>query len=301
MKLGVHTSIAGGLYKAVLRGQKLGCQVIQLFSKSPNQWKDPPLVAEQIDLFRKTVINTGVEPAMIHNSYLINIGSPSTTQARRSVNAFLSELKRAESLGIPYVVAHPGAHMESGEKKGLDNIVRRINELFRRTRGYDVMVLLETTSGQGSILGWCFEHFRSILDGVREPERLGICLDTCHIFSAGYDIRKPAAYQATIDLFDHIIGLDRLRAIHLNDSKGPLGNRKDRHEHIGKGMIGREGFRNLMQDPRFRDIPMVLETPKGKGMAADRRNLKVLNDLARQKRCRLERPRTKNTPLKKKK
>jgi len=189
------------------------------------------------------------------------------------------ELERTEALGVPYVVAHPGAHLGSGEEAGLDRIAMALKELHQRARGFQTIILLENTAGQGTVMGYRFEQMRGILDRVREPERLGICFDTCHAFAAGYDLRTAEGYEAAMDELDRRVGLDRVRAFHINDSMKPFESRKDRHEHIGKGCIGLEAFRCLMRDSRFREVPMVLETPKGEGMEEDRMNLTVLRGM----------------------
>jgi deoxyribonuclease-4 len=216
---------------------------------------------------------------MVHNSYLINIGSPKEDEWKKSLDAFTVELERAEALGIPFVVAHPGAHLGSGEEAGLNRIAQGLDELHLRTRGFRTRILLENTAGQGSCLGYRFEHMRHLLDRVHEPDRLGICFDTCHVFTAGYDIRTPEGYAATMDEVDRLVGLVRIMAFHLNDSMKPFESRRDRHEHIGKGFIGLEAFRCLMRDTRFLNVPMVLETPKGKELEEDRMNLEVLRGL----------------------
>ena len=281
MRLGVHTSIAGGLHRAPGRGKELGCDVIQIFSSSPNQWKTRPLTPEILTRFQQAVSRTCVGPVAIHSSYLINLATPSKQHGKRSREAFFQEMERAEALGVPFVIAHPGAHAGSGEKKGLDRIAQRISRLHRQTSGFRTRILLETTAGQGNSLGSRFEHFQYLFQRVHEPERLGICLDTCHIFAAGYDIRSREGCENTLNLFHRLVGLHRLRLIHLNDSKTSLGSRVDRHEHIGQGEIGRKGFINLLNDPRLQKLPMVLETPKGKGTgeAEDRKNLRAIRNL----------------------
>ncbi|MBI5197788.1 MAG: deoxyribonuclease IV [Nitrospirae bacterium] len=281
MLLGAHMSISGGLYQSLLRGQEVGCEVIQIFSKTSNQWKVKPLTQDDILRFKEASAETKVRPMMIHNSYLINIGSPKDADWEKSIDAFQVELERAEALGIPFVVAHPGAHLGSGEEAGLKRIAQGLDELHRRTHGFRVKILLENTAGQGTVLGYRFEQIRSILDQVREPDRLGLCFDTCHVFTAGYDIRTAEGYAATMDELDRRVGLKRVMAFHINDSMKPFESRKDRHEHIGKGMIGIDAFRCLMQDTRFSNIPMVLETPKGEEMEEDRMNLAVLRGLAK--------------------
>jgi deoxyribonuclease-4 len=279
-------SIAGGLDKAILRGKEVDCDVIQIFSKNSNQWGVPPLTTEDVSAFKTAARETGVRPMLIHNSYLINLGSPADKDWKRAVEAMFIELERAEALGVPYVVAHPGAHVGSGEEAGLQRIVQGIDEVHRRGPGFGVKILLETTAGQGTSIGCRFEHMGHIFDHVRHPERLGICVDTCHLFAAGYDLSTERGYRETMNLFDRIIGLRQIRAFHLNDSKKGLNCRVDRHEHIGKGMLGLEAFRCLMQDARFREIPMVLETPKGKEMEEDRENLAILRGFVRPARSR---------------
>jgi len=278
MNLGVHTSIAGGLHRALSRGDALACQVVQFFTQAPSRWEIRVLSPEEIRVFRETTRTSRARPLLAHTSYLINLGTPDEDLARRSLRAFEGELIRAEELGVPFVVAHPGAHMGEGEKKGVDRVARRLDRLHRRAAGLRTRILLETTSGQGTVLGCRFEQLEAILARVRCPERLGICLDTCHVFAAGYDLRTPESYAATLDRLDRTVGIRRVKAVHLNDSRGGLGSGVDRHAHIGQGKIGRAGFRNLLEDVRFRGVPMVLETPKGKGdgMLEDRRNLRTL-------------------------
>jgi deoxyribonuclease-4 len=281
MKLGVHTSIAGGLYKALLQGDALGCQVVQFFTQAPSQWKIRVLSREEIRTFQETARRSAARPAMTHTSYLINLATPCAKLAKKSLGAFEAEMVRAEELGVPFVVAHPGAHMGEGEKKGLERIARRLDTLHRRTAGFRTRVLLETTSGQGTVLGHRFEQLEEIISRVSSPERLGVCLDTCHLFAAGYDLRTRESYRSTMECLDRTVGIHRVKAVHLNDSKRELGSRVDRHTHIGKGEIGLKGFRNLMADGRFRGVPMVLETPKGKGSGAeeDRKNLQTLRKM----------------------
>jgi deoxyribonuclease-4 len=278
MNLGAHMSIAGGIWKSLERGKRMNCRVIQIFTKSSNQWKAGRLTKGDVRAFHEARQATGVVPAMAHDSYLINLGSPSAGLWKRSIAAFRLEMERAERLGIPYFVAHPGAHTGSGERAGIDRITKALRIILRETRGWKVNILLETTAGQGSSVGHRFEQLGEILQRVGHPERTGVCLDTCHVFAAGYDWRTKGGYKAMWDEFDSEIGLSMLKAFHLNDSKGPFGSRRDRHEHIGKGQIGSRAFGRLMRDPRFRSIPMVLETPKD-GEGSDRRNLALLRRL----------------------
>jgi deoxyribonuclease-4 len=208
------------------------------------------------------------------------LGSPKKADREKSMVAFKEEMRRVEALGLPYLVAHPGAHLGAGEEEGVRWITESLNELHEKTVGYRMKVLLENTAGQGTNVGYRFEHLSEIIDQVVRSDRLGVCFDTCHAFAAGYDIRTEAGYVKTMQEFDAIVGIDRIMAFHLNDCKKGLGCRVDRHEHIGKGYIGIEGFRTLMQDHRFEEIPMVLETPKGEDMLEDRENLSLLRSLA---------------------
>jgi len=278
--LGAHMSIAGGVDLAPLRGQQVGCRTIQLFTKSNNQWRARPLPPEEIERFRANLQTTGIAPAAAHDSYLINLASTDPALHHKSMAAFLEELERAEALGIPYLVAHPGAHMGAGEEAGLRQVAISIRELLKRTRGYQVQAVLETTAGQGTSLGHRFEQIAAILDQIGLPERTGVCLDTCHVFAAGYDIRTPDGYASVIREFDRTVGIAHLKVIHLNDSKRGLGCRVDRHEHIGKGAIGLEAFRCLVTDPCLRGLPMIIETPKDNDfVSADSRNLRTLRRL----------------------
>ncbi len=235
---GAHMSIAGGLYQAILIAQKHRCQAVQLFTKSCQQWKARELTAEEISTFRRTFRKSGVRLAMAHDCYLINLASPQKELYRQSVEAFIVEYERAEQLGLRYLVTHPGSHIDSGEDAGLSRVAKALDEVHGRCPRYRVQVLLEVTAGQGSNLGHRFEHLAKILSLVKEPNRLGVCLDTCHVFAAGYALSPRQEYQATMQAFDRTIGLKRLRAFHLNDSQKPLDSRVDRHAHIGRGCLG---------------------------------------------------------------
>ncbi|HTN04717.1 MAG TPA: deoxyribonuclease IV [Planctomycetaceae bacterium] len=276
--LGSHLSIAGGYYKAVDAAAALGMGTCQIFTKNNNQWHGKPLSDDDIRLFREAVARTGIQQPCAHNSYLINVASPDDALWQKSVDALVVEVERAEALGLVGVVMHPGASVKSTAEEGLQRIVAGLDETHQRTRGVKVHLWLETTAGQGSCLGWRFEELSQILAEVAEPERLGVCFDTCHVFAAGYGLQTPAEYAATMDEFDRLIGVDRLRAFHLNDSKKPQGSRVDRHEHIGEGCLGLEPFRHLLNDPRFVDRPMYLETEKGErdGEDLDAINLRTL-------------------------
>jgi deoxyribonuclease-4 len=280
-RLGAHMSVAGGLERALLRGRESGCEVIQIFSKNSNQWKAKLLSDEDVRAFESARKETGVFPAMVHASYLINLASPRPEEWQKSVDAFAVETERAEALGIPYLVVHPGAHLSSGEDAGAAQAARALNLLHHRMIGYRLKVLLEVTAGQGSCIGHRFEQIGLILDQVKEADRVGVCFDTCHVFAAGYDIRRPEGYEETMFALDRAVGLDRVLAFHLNDCKKSLGCRVDRHEHIGKGGIGLAAFECLVNDPRFFGLPMVLETPKGPDLKEDIENLDTLRRLFR--------------------
>jgi deoxyribonuclease-4 len=282
--LGAHQSIAGGYYKAVERAHALGCDCVQLFTHSASQWRSKPITAEEAARFRAALSDSGIRYPLAHDSYLINLASPQDELWRKSLDAMVQELLRAETLGIPYVVAHPGAYTSGSEAAGLARIIEALDEIDRQTSTATVGCLLETTAGAGTSIGWRFEQLAAILAGVRNPDRLGVCFDTCHVFAAGYPLATPRGYRKTMREFDRVIGLGRIRAFHLNDSRGQQGSRIDRHAHIGRGRIGLDGFRALLGDRRFRASPMVLETPKetrGK-RDADAVNLRLLRRLVKE-------------------
>lgn len=278
--IGAHVSVAGGLDLAPARGRAVGCEVAQIFTKNSNQWAARPLAADEIERFKRAQAETGVPVLMAHDSYLINLCAEGDLRAR-SEAAFREELERCEALGISYLVTHPGAHLGAGEEEGLRRMAAAIDRVHAATRGFRSKVLLENTAGQGSCVGHRFEHLARLLELVREPERLGVCFDTCHAFAAGYDLRTPEGYRRVMDEFDRLVGLERLGAFHLNDSKKGLGCRVDRHEHIGRGEIGLEAFRALLNDRRVSDRPMVIETQKGEegGVDLDVINLTTLRRL----------------------
>lgn len=277
--LGAHMSVAGGLDQALIRGRAAGCDVIQIFSKNSNQWKAKPLSAEDISNFKKARAETKVFPALVHSSYLINLCSPKDDEWRKSVEAFFIEMERVEALEMSYLILHPGAHLGAGIESGIAKAAEALNELHQRSSGYRMKILIELTAGQGSCIGHRFEEVAAILDRMREPERIGVCFDTCHAFAAGYDLRTRNDYDQTMSALDKTVGLGRVWAFHLNDCKKELGCRVDRHEHIGRGKMGEAPFRFLMNDPRFFGIPMVLETPKGKDLKEDVMNLALLRSL----------------------
>ncbi len=279
LRLGAHESIAGGLDKAFDRARSVGCEAVQIFVKPNRQWAVKPLTEEDVTRFKAKGAETGIQPVVGHASYLLNLATPDEALWTKSRDMLIVELERCEALGVPYLVLHPGSHVGTGEEAGLAQVAKALGEVHAATPGFGAQVLLETTAGQGSGLGHRFEHLAWLMEHAPEGERLGVCLDTCHIFAAGYELRAPEGYAATMEAFDQVIGLDRLKAIHLNDSKGELGNRKDRHEHIGEGGIGLEGFRHIMNDSRLAGLPALLETPKGKDLHEDVENLAVLRSL----------------------
>jgi deoxyribonuclease-4 len=276
MRLGAHMSIAGGVENAVLRGHSVGCEAIAMFTKNNNQWKAKPLTQDDADRFNAALVETGIHPIVAHTSYLINLGSPDAALWKKSIASMEDELARCELLGIPYLVLHPGSHMG----KGVDYGLARVAEAFKLPN-LRVMSLLEHTAGQGSNLCHTFEELAQLRGLIADRKRIGVCVDSCHLFAAGYDLRKPDTYGDVFKRFDDIVGVVHIKAWHLNDSKGELGSRVDRHEHIGKGRIGRAGFKNILNDSRWRDLPGVLETPKGPEMKEDKVNLRVLRSLLR--------------------
>lgn len=276
MLIGAHMSIAGGVDQAPLRGETVGCKVIQIFTKSSNQWKARALKDEEISNFKKNQESTGISEIIAHDSYLINLASPDEEARKKSLNAFVEEMERCKILGIKNLVMHPGSHKGSGEDEGIKAITAEFNEILSITDGWDINITIETTAGQGTNLGYKFEHIAKMIDGVKAKDRMKVCFDTCHVFAAGYDITTEAGYKETMDKFDSLIGIDRLVAFHINDSKKALGSRVDRHEQLGKGFMGEAPFRFIMNDDRLTHIPKILETPKGKEMDKDRVNLAFL-------------------------
>src|SRR4030067_1091957 len=276
MMLGAHMSIAGGVDKAIERGASLSCTAIQIFTKNSNQWDGRPITEDEVVRFKTLLRKSSIKQIIAHDSYLINLASGSSELRERSVNALISEVDRCRTLEIPYVVITPGAHTGVGEDEGIKNIIHSLDIICAKTDGWGVDIALETTAGQGTNIGYRFEHLSRIITGVKYNNRIKTCIDTCHIFAAGYDIRTPEGYEKVIDEFNKLVGLDRLACIHLNDSKKGLESRVDRHEHIGKGFIGKESFRTIINDRRFNDIAMIIETPKGQDMKEDKINLRCL-------------------------
>jgi deoxyribonuclease IV len=273
-------SIAGGHSLAFDRLAQVGGRALQIFVRNQRQWQAPALPAAEIERFRRRWQEEGGMPVAAHDSYLINLAAPDPTIAERSVTALADELCRSQLLGIPYLIMHPGSHGGQGIDKGVTRFVANLNRALEMAgHANQVIVLIETTAGQGTGLGSRFEEIAAIIAGSDHQQRLGVCVDTCHIFAAGYDLRTPDGYSETFAFFDRIIGLERIKFFHLNDAKKELGSHVDRHEHIGEGKIGLEGFRLLLNDPRFAHLPMVLETPKGKDLREDRANLATLSNL----------------------
>jgi len=278
--LGAHMSIEGGLYKAFERISTVHGESLQIFSKNQRQWLAPPLSPAEIESFLEAWEKWGKWPVAVHDSYLINLANPDAKKANRAVGAFADEIKRTALLHIPYLIMHPGSHVGAGLEKGLALLTANLDRAFEKAKeAASVMVLLETTAGQGTGIGSSFEELAYVISHSRYPQQLGVCFDTCHAFAAGYDISTKTGYSKTFAAFDAAIGLKRLKFFHLNDSKKELGSRVDRHDHIGKGKIGLEAFRLLMNDPRFTNHPMVLETPKEKDLKEDIKNLKLLRSL----------------------
>ena len=278
--LGAHFSIAGGLDRAILTASEYGCSALQMFTKNANTWKERTLSHEEIESFNVAREQTGIRSICSHTSYLINLASPERDKYNRSIKALEDELLRSSLLNIPCVIMHPGSHMGAGEEKGMARVTQGINTIFDRSPNITSQLLLETTAGQGSNLGRTFEELAQISDSVEAKERIGFCFDTCHVFTAGYDLRKKKAYQGTMRRFDQVLGLDHLHAMHLNDAKKGLASRVDRHEHIGKGAIGIDAFKLIMNDAKLEAVPKLLETPKKKGpVDYDRLNLNRLRSL----------------------
>jgi deoxyribonuclease-4 len=283
--LGAHFSIAGGLYRALHTARDYGCNALQIFTKNASTWREKTLSDEDIEAFDRARQETGIGAIFSHTAYLINLGSPEGTKFDRSCNALALEMERSFQLSIPWVVHHPGAHMGTGEKEGIARIAEGINRVLGESPENGPRLLLETCAGQGSTLGHTFEQLAAIAERVEQSERLGFCVDTCHIFAAGYDLRTETAYQKTVNDFDKVLGLERLKLIHINDAKRKLGSRVDRHHHIGKGKIGALGFSLIMNDSRLAHVPKILETPKkAAGIDWDRRNLAFLSSLVKQGR-----------------
>jgi deoxyribonuclease-4 len=277
--LGAHMSIGGGVHTAIERGRSIDCTAIQIFVKNNMQWFARPFMREEIRAFLDHQQRRQFLSIFAHSNYLINLATTNSQFHANSLRSLSEELIRADQLELPFLVLHPGAHLGAGEETGLKRIAASIDRVFRTIPEAKTRIALETTAGQGSCLGHRFEHIAYIIDNVREPERLCVCIDTAHLFAAGYEIGSETGVKKTFREFDRVIGRERLAAIHVNDSKTDRGSRVDRHAHIGKGKIGLDAFRFIMRSPRFRKIPKVLETPKGKDLAEDVENLNTLRSL----------------------
>lgn len=279
LAFGSHMSAAGGVDLALGRAEELALESCQIFSKSERQWNAKPLDPVVVERFRSETERTGITKLVVHDSYLINLASPKPDIREKSLAAFRDELERCDTLGIPYLVTHPGAHTGSGFEAGIQQFADSLNEIYELLPDNRALTLLETTAGQGTSLGRSFSELAAIIEKVEAKDRVGVCLDTCHVFAAGYDYRTPELYATMMEEFDSTLGLDRLKVIHLNDSKFPLASYRDRHDHIGAGEIGLEGFRQFVNDPRLAGIPGILETEKDPEGDNDRRNLETLKCL----------------------
>ncbi len=277
--LGAHMSIAGGLYKSVERAVNAGCGTLQIFTRSSNQWKGKPLSDKDVDLFRKAFASSGLHEVISHDIYLINLAAAPGDTRDKSLSSFADEMATCARLGINKIVMHPGSHTTDTPEEGLRRVISAFDQLFEEVSCYEGLVLLETTAGQGTNLGRTFEELQTIINHSKYPDRFGICFDTCHTFAAGYNTATPEGYADVMEQFDRLLGLDRLLCFHLNDSKKGLGSRVDRHEHIGRGALGLEPFRFIMNDQRFTKIPKILETPKGDDNMMDQVNLELLRGL----------------------
>jgi deoxyribonuclease-4 len=272
--LGAHTSTSGGLFNAIEEGKEIKADVLQIFSKNQRQWIGRDYKKGEVEQFHQAIEDSGIRPVMIHTSYLINLASTNEATLKNSLEAMVDELHRCHLLKIPYVVLHPGSHLNAGEEAGIQKIAQNLNKVVNKADVDDVIILLETTAGQGTNLGYTFEQLREMMDQSKVDKHLGVCMDTCHIFTAGYDIRTPQAWQKTKQSFDNVIGLHKLKGLHLNDSQKDLGSKVDRHDRIGKGLLGIEPFQIILNDPDMRGLPMILEVPGGP--KAYKQDLKIL-------------------------
>jgi len=279
--LGAHMSIQGGMHKAFERAERVNCNTMQVFTKQSSRWAGRDYSALEVREFKSAAIRTGITPVIAHASYLINLCSPNLGTRSRSRLALQDELSRSEQLGILGLVLHPGAHLGIGEAEGIKQIAESLNIVHSQTRNVHALSILETTAGQGTTIGYRFEQLQAIIELVDEKDRMAVCMDTCHVFAAGYNIGTSDGWERTMEEFNNILGLDRLAVIHANDSKKGLGSRVDRHEHIGRGCIGLQGFELLIREPRLAHIPKILETEKSEDLHEDRENLNLLRSLYR--------------------
>lgn len=279
MRLGIHVSIAGGVDLAVERGVALKCDAIQIFNKNNNQWKAFALADDVIARYKQNLKNCEIHPVVSHASYLINLATSDQALWEKSRDSFAEELDRCDRLGIPFLVVHPGSHMGAGEDYGCARVSEALNEIYGRKK-VKCVTTIEHTAGQGNHIGYKFEHLAAIRKGMNDKKKFAVCFDTCHLVAAGYDYSTPEKYAAMMDSFNKIVGLKTLKVVHFNDSKTPLGSRVDRHDHIGKGTVGKSGFRSFLTDPRLAEIPGLLETPSDGTGADEKRNLAALRKLA---------------------
>lgn len=282
MKIGCHVSIAGGIDNSVVRAKELGCSTMQIFSKNASTWREKILEKNEVESFRENLKNSNINPVFIHTSYLINLASPSDELYLKSINAFIEEMKRADLLlPVPYIIIHPGAHTGAGEEYGIQRIIRALSIILEKSADLNLktMILLEDTAGTGTHLGYTFYQLKRMIEGAKDRKKIGICFDTCHAFTAGYDLSHQEGIEKTLEELEKYIGLDKLKVIHLNDSKFPLGSRKDRHMHIGKGYIGLEGFKVLVNHKYLKDLPFILETPKN-DEKDDLKNINLIKSLS---------------------
>src|SRR4051812_11896881 len=282
MKFGAHCSTAGGYWRALERGASVNCEVVQIFVKNNMQWLGRLPTPSEIDEFNRAKKQYKFAKIFGHAGYLINLAANPSPNRDKSLQSIIQEIEIADLLGVPFLVMHPGAHLGAGELHGFKQVIKGLNEVFTATRDAKVRIALENTAGQGSCFGNRIEHLAHIFDGVTDPERLGLCIDTCHLFAAGYDIRTPKGWNAAIGEIDQLIGRKQILAFHLNDSKTDLGSRVDRHAHIGQGKIGRAAFKHIVNDARFKNTPGCLETPKEKDLKEDVMNLDVLRSLVKE-------------------
>jgi len=279
--LGAHMSVSGGIHRAVDRATSIGCTALQVFTKNNNQWQARPLDDGEIKSYKTKITDSRITPVVAHDSYLINLCALNPEILAKSRRALVDELTRCEQLGIQLLNFHPGAHGGAGEEEGIKRIIESLNWAHDKTKNFKVLSVAEATAGQGTAVGHRFEHLSRIINGVDDPQRMAVCIDTCHIFAAGYELRTEAGYEQTFREFDDIVGISRLAAFHVNDSKKEFGSHVDRHEQIGKGAIGVEGFSFLMNDERFASIPKILETPKSEDLHEDVENIRVLRSLVK--------------------
>jgi len=281
MRIGVHVSIAGKIYESVDRAAALGCDTMQIFSRNPRSWKASAISEEDAGEFKRRAEEKNIRPVVVHIPYLINLATPDSALYRKSIRAFRDDLKRADHLGADYFVTHLGSHVKSGEEAGLRRLTDALNEIIKTARPR-VMILLEVTAGSGSWLGYRFGHIRRIMDGLRVSENIGVCIDTAHLFSAGYDIKTKQGLQKTLGDLDRLIGLEKARVVHFNDSKAAMRSMVDRHEHIGKGLIGLAALSRVINHPRLKNAAFIMETPK-ESDRDDRRNLKIARGLVKRR------------------